>query len=161
MQTHQGQGEPVGHACPNSDALNPEDKDGEKEEEVMIQKAHVPPSSGRSGNSSPTDLPARKKHNAVLPRLLNADPLAQIISTETTADVIIDDAEACALLDSGATAYLMTSTYAKARGFDIRPITKLSDRYVNLNLALGHSSMAVGYVEYNLCVKGISSYDSD
>ena len=32
---------------------------------------------------------------------------------------------------------------------------------MNLNLALGHSSMATGYVEYNLCMKGISSYDSD
>ena len=54
------------------------------------------------------DLPARKKHDAVQPHLLNADTLAQIISTEIVANVIIDDAEACALLDSGATADLMT-----------------------------------------------------
>ena len=32
---------------------------------------------------------------------------------------------------------------------------------MNLNLALGHSSTVTGYVEYNLRVKGISSYDSD
>ena len=83
----------------------------------MMQKAHVPPSSRRSGNSSPTDLPARKKHSAVLPQLLNADLIAQIIGTETIADVIIDDAEACALLDSGATVDLMTSIYAEARGY--------------------------------------------
>ena len=95
------------------------------------------------------------------PSILNANPLTQIIGTETIADVIIDDAEACALLDSGATADLMTSAYAEARGFDIRPITDLSDCYVNLNLALGHSSMVNGYVEYSLCIKGISSYDSD
>ena len=57
------------------------------------------------------DLPTRKKHDAVPPRLLNADPLAQIIGTETVADVIINDAEARALLDSGATADLMTLAY--------------------------------------------------
>ena len=32
---------------------------------------------------------------------------------------------------------------------------------MNLNLALGHSSTVKGYVEYNLCIKGISSYNSD
>ena len=54
--------------------------------------------------SSSTDLPAGKKHDAVPPQLLNADPLAQIIGTDTVADVIIDDAEACALLNSRAPA---------------------------------------------------------
>ena len=43
----------------------------------------------------------------------------------------------------------------------MRPITELSDQYVNLNLALGYSSTETGYVEYNLCMRGISSYDSD
>ena len=94
-------------------------------------------------------------------RLLNADLLAQIIGMETVVDVIIDDAEVCALLDSRAMADLMSSAYAEAKGFDVRLITKLSDRYVNLNLALGYSSPVTGYVKYNLCVKGISSYDSD
>ena len=93
--------------------------------------------------------------------LLNADPLVQIIGMETVANVIIDDAEACALLDSGAMADLMSSASAEARGFDVRPITKLSDRYVNLNLALGYSSPVTGFVKYNLRVKGVSSYDSD
>ena len=32
---------------------------------------------------------------------------------------------------------------------------------MNLNLALGHSSMVMGYIEYNLRIKGISLYDSD
>ena len=94
---------------------------------MMNQKAHAPPSPNRPNDPSPTHLPARKKHDAVPPRILNADPLTQIIGTETIADVIIDDAEARALLDSGATANLMTSTCAEAWGFDIRPITKLSD----------------------------------
>ena len=64
-------------------------------------------------------------------------------------------------MDSGATADLMTSAYAEAWGFDIRPITELSNQNVNLNLVLGHSSTATVYVEYNLRLKGISSYDSD
>ena len=110
---------------------------------------------------SPTYLPARKKHDAVLPRLLNADPLAQIIGMETVADVIVDDAEAYALLDSGATADLMTLAYAEARGFDIRPMTELSDHFVNLRLAAGFNTTLSGYVEYNLQIPRISSYDSN
>ena len=88
-------------------------------------------------NPSPTDLPARKKHDAVPPQLLNADPSAQIIGMETIEDVISDDAEACSLLDSGATADLMTLAYAKARNFNIRPMTELSDCFINLRLAAG------------------------
>ena len=70
--------------------------------------AHAFPFPKNHPNPSPTDLLARKKHDAMPPRLLNADLLAQIIGTKTVAKVIIDDAEACALLDSGATADLMT-----------------------------------------------------
>ena len=66
---------------------------------------------------------------------LNADPLAQIIGTETEADIIINDAEACALLDSRATTEIMTLAYAEARNFDIRPMTELSDCFINLRLA--------------------------
>ena len=76
-------------------------------EDVLAHEVHIPPFPKRPSNPSPTDLPAIKKHNAVTPRLLNADQLAQIIGTESVADVIIDDAEACALLDSGATADLI------------------------------------------------------
>ena len=71
-------------------------------EEVWAHKAHVSPFPKSCPNLSPMDLPAKKKHDALPPRLLNADHLAQIISTETVANVI-DDAETCALLDSGAT----------------------------------------------------------
>ena len=73
-------------------------------EEVQAQGAHALPFPRNSSSRSLMDLPAGKKHDAVPPRLLNADPLAQIISTEIVADVIIDDAETCTLLDSGATA---------------------------------------------------------
>ena len=130
-------------------------------EEVQAHKAHAFPFPRDPQNPSPTDLSARKKHDAVPPRLLNADPLAQIIDTETIADVIIDDAEACALLDSGATADLMTLAYAKARNFDTRLMTELSERFVNFRLAAGFKTTLSGYVEYNLQIPGISSYDSD
>ena len=107
------------------------------------------------------DLPTGKKHDAVPPHLLNADPLAQIIGTETVADVIIDDAEACALLDSGATADLMTQAYAEARNFNIRPMTELSDCFINLRLAARFKMNLYGYIEYNLQIPGISSYNSN
>ena len=95
------------------------------------------------------------------PQLLNADPLVQIIGTETVADVVIDDTKACALLDSKATADLMTLAYAKARNFNIRLMTELSDHFVNLKLTAGFKTTVSGYMEYNLQIPGISSYDSD
>ena len=130
-------------------------------EEVWAHKAHAFPFPRVCPNPSPTDLPARKKHDAVPPQLLNANPLAQIIGTETVADIIIDDTEACALLDSGATTDLMTLAYAKARNFDIRPMTELSHHLMNLRLAAGFKTTLSGYIEYNLQIPGISSYNSN
>ena len=101
-------------------------------EEVWAHKAHAFPFPRVHPNPSSKDLPARKKHDAVPPQLLNADPLAQIIGTETVVDIIIHDTEACALLDSGATADLMTLAYAKVRNFGIRLMTELSDHFINL-----------------------------
>ena len=95
------------------------------------------------------------------PQLLNADPLALIIGTETVADIIINYSEACALLDSRATTDLMILAYAKARNFDIRLMTELSDHFVNLRLAAGFKTTLSGYINYNLQIPGISSYDSD
>ena len=118
-------------------------------EDVLAHEVRIFPFPKNRSNPSPTDLPARRKHNAVPPRLLNADPLAEIIGTKSIADVIIDDAEACALLDSSAMVDLMSSSYAKARKFDVRPITELSDHFVNLKLAAGFRTSASGYVEYN------------
>ena len=77
------------------------------------------------------------------------------------ADVIVDDAEACALLDSRAIADLMTLAYAKARNFNIRPMVEQSDRFMNLRLAARFKTTLSGYVEYNLQIPGISSYNSD
>ena len=112
-------------------------------EEVQAHKAHAFPFPKDCPNPSPTDLPARKKHDAVLPRLLNANPLAHIIGTETIADIIIDDTEACAPLDSEATNDFMTLAYAEARNFDIRPMTELSDHFINLRLAAGFKTTFV------------------
>ena len=162
VQADHGQDEPVGNVYPKANVLNPREEGvGAGKEGMSVCEAHAPPFPKRPKNPSPTKLPARKKHNAVPSQLLNADPLAQIIGIETVADVIIEDVEACALLDSGAMADLMFSAYAEARGFNVRPITELSDQFVNLNLALEYSSTVTGYVEYNLHVRGISSYDSD
>ena len=72
------------------------------------------------------------------------------MGTETVVDVIINDAEACALLDSGATADLMTLAYAEARNFNIRPMTELSDRFMNLRLTARFKMTLFGYVKYNL-----------
>ena len=130
-------------------------------EEVWAHKSHAFPFPRDHPNPSPTDLPTRKKHDAVPPQLLNAELLAQIIGTETIADVIINDTEACALLDSRATADLMILAYAEASNFNIRPMTELSDRFINLRLTAGFKTTLSGYVEYNLQIPGISSYDSD
>ena len=129
-------------------------------EKVQAHKAHAFPFPRDHPNPFPTDLPARKKHDAVPPQLLNADPLAQIIGTETIADVI-NDAEACALLDSRATADLMTLAYAEARNFDIRLMTELSDHFINLRLAARFKTTLSSYVKYNLQILGISSYNAD
>ena len=86
---------------------------------MLALLACVPPFPKGHPDPSPTDLPARKKHNAVPPWLLNADPLVQIIGMETIADVIIDDAKAYTLLDSEATTDLMSLAYAEAQSFDI------------------------------------------
>ena len=123
-------------------------------------KAHALPFPRDHPNPSPADLLARKKYDIVPPQLLNADPLAHIIGTETVADVIIDDAKACALLDSGATADLMTLAYAEARNFNIRLMTELSDHFINLRLAARFKTTLSSYVKYNLQIPGIS-YNSD
>ena len=87
--------------------------------------------------------------------------MAQIISTETITDVIIDDAGACALLDSRTTADLMILAYAEAKNFDIRLMTELSDHFINLRLAARFKTTLSSYVKYNLQILGISSYDLD
>ena len=93
--------------------------------------------------------------------MLDADLLVQFIGTETIADIIINYVEACALLDSGATADLMNLAYAEVKNFDIRLMTELSDYFVNLRLAARLKTTLSGYVQYNLQIPGILSYNSD
>ena len=161
-QNSRDEGSSIGAVSPKLTQVN-RDKEVEVggKEYVLALLAHVPSFPKNLTDPSLTDLPARKKHNAVLPRSLNTDPLVQIIGTEMIADVIIDDAKACALLDSGATTDLMSLAYAKARSFDIKLIMDLSDHFVNLKLAAGFRTTASGYMEYNLHVPGVSTYDSD
>ena len=114
-QNNRDKGSSIGAVSPESTQVN-RDKEVEVggKEDVLAFSACVHPFPKNCPNPSPTDLPARMKHNAVLPKSLNADPLVQIIGMETIADVIIDDAKACALLDSGATTDLMSLAYAQA-----------------------------------------------
>ena len=57
-----------------------------RKEEVQAHNVHAFPFPKVCQNPFPTDLSTRKKHDAAPPQLLNANPLAQIISTETVAD---------------------------------------------------------------------------
>ena len=123
-------------------------------EEIQAQKACVAPFPKNHPYPSATDLPARKEHDAVPLRLLNIDPLAQIISTETVADVVIDDTEACALLDSRASADLMTQASAMARSFDIRPMMELSDCFINLKLVTGFKTTSPVTLSTNFRFQG-------
>ena len=137
-QNSKDKGSSIGAVTPELTQVN-RDKEVKVsgKEDVLALLACVPPFPKNCPNPSPTDFPARKKHNAVPPQSLNDDPLVQIIGTEMIADVIIDDAKACALLDSEATTDLMFLAYAKAQSFDIKLITDLSDHFMNLKLAAG------------------------
>ena len=66
MQANQGQDEPVGDVYPKPNVLNPKEEDeGAGKEGMSAHGAHAPPFPKRPKSPSPTDLPARKKHNAV------------------------------------------------------------------------------------------------
>ena len=66
MQADQGQDKPVGDVYPKPNILNLREEDeGAGKEGMSAHEAHAPPFSKRLKNPSPTDLPARKKHNAV------------------------------------------------------------------------------------------------
>ena len=75
IQDHRDEGDSL-RATPLKPNETKEIEVGGKEE-VQSQKAHALPFPRDRPNLSPMDLPARKKHDAVPPRLLNADPLAQ------------------------------------------------------------------------------------
>ena len=65
-QADWGQDEPVGDIYPEPDVLNLREEDeGAGKEGMSAHEAHAPPFPKKPKNPSPTDLPARKKHNAV------------------------------------------------------------------------------------------------
>ena len=57
---------------------------------------------------------SKRKRNAIPPRTLNADPLAQFIGMDTIAEALIDDVLTKVLLDTGAMIDLMPIGYAEA-----------------------------------------------
>ena len=93
--------------------------------------------------------------------MLNTDPLAQFIGTDTITKVLIDDVPTTVLLDTGATIDLMPVSYAKATGLEIKSLSLITDKHITLSLAAGQYSEAVGYTEFNLTVPRVSDYDMD
>ena len=109
--------------------------------------------------TSPVKL--KRKWNAIPPRMLNADPLAQFIGTDTITEALRDDVPTKVLLDTGATIDLMPVSYAKAAGLEIKPLSLITDKQVTMSLAAGQYSEAVGYTWFNLKVLRVSNYDMD
>ena len=112
----------------------------------------------------PTQSPPikpKRKQNALPPRMLNADPLAQFIGTDTIAEALIDDVPTKVLLDTGAMINLMPVSYAKASGLEIKPLSLITDKRVTMNLAAGQYSEAVGYTVFILKVSRVSDYNMD
>ena len=56
---------------------------------------------------------------------------------------------------------LMSISYVKAAGLEIKPLFLITDKHVTMSLAAGQYSEAVGYTEFNLKVPRVSGYDMD
>ena len=118
----------------------------------------------RETGNQPTQAPPvklKRKQNTIPPRMLNADPLAQFIGTDTITEALIDDDPTKVLLDMGAMIDLMPISYTKAAGLEIKPLSLITDKHVTMSIAAGQYSEAVGYTEFNLKVPGVSGYDMD
>ena len=113
----------------------------------------------QSSGTIPTG--SKGKRNAVPPRTLNADPLAQFIGMDTIAEALIDDVPTKGLLDTGAMIDLMPMGYAKAAGLEVEPLSLITDRHVTMSLTAGQYSEAVGYMEFNLKIPRVSDYNTD
>ena len=85
----------------------------------------------------------KRKQNAIPPRTLNADPLAQFIGTDTIAEALIDDVPTKVLLDTGAMINLIPISYAKAAGLEMKSLSMIIDKHVTMSLAAGQYSEAV------------------
>ena len=114
------------------------------------------------GSWDPTyQVKPKRKQNVIPPRMLNADPLAQFIGSDTIAEALIDDVPTKVLLDRGAAIDLMPISYAKAAGLEIKPLSLIKDKHVTMSLAAGQYSEAVRYTEFSLKVPRVSDYDMD
>ena len=118
----------------------------------------------REAGNQPTQAPPvkpKRKLNAIPPRMLNTDLLAQFIGMDTIAEALIDDVPTKVLLDTGAMIDLMPISYAKAAGLEVKPLSLITDKLVTMSLAAGQYSEAVGYTEFNMKIPGVSGYDMD
>ena len=118
----------------------------------------------REAGNQPTQAPPvkpRRKRNAIPPRTLNTDPVAQFIGMDTIAEALIDDVPTKVLLDMGTTIDLMPVSYPKAAGLEIKPLSLIADKHVTMSLAARQYSEAIGYTEFNLKVPRVSDYDMD
>ena len=93
--------------------------------------------------------------------MLNTDPLAKFIGTDTIAKALIDDVPTKILLDTGAMIDLMPISYAKVAGLEIKPLSLITDKHVTMSLAAGQYSEAVRYTELNFKVPRVSDYGMD
>ena len=80
---------------------------------------------------------------------------------DTIAGALIDDVPTKVLLDTGAMIDLMTVSYAKAAGLEIKPLSLITDKHDTMSLVAGQYSEDVRYTEFNLKVPGVSNYDMD
>ena len=80
---------------------------------------------------------------------------------DTIAEALIDDVPTKVLLDTVAMIDLMSVSYAKAAGLEIKPLSLITDKHVTMSLAAGQYSEAVRYTEFNLKVPRVSDYDMD
>ena len=103
----------------------------------------------------------KRKPNAIPPRTLNTDPLAQFIGMDTITEALIDDAPTKVLLDMGAMIDLMPISYTKAARLEVRPLSLITDKPVTMSLAAGQYLEALGCTEFNLKIPGVSGYNMD
>ena len=88
--------------------------------------------------------------------MLNADPLALLIGTDTITEALTDDVPTKVLSDTGAMINLMPISYAKAAGLEIKPLSLITGKHVTMSLAAGQYSEAVRYTEFNLKIPRVS-----
>ena len=77
VKDDQSKGDSLEVASSRSDEIQNNEVGGK--EEIWAHEACVPSLPGNHPNPSPTNLPARKKHDAVPTQLLNANSLVQIL----------------------------------------------------------------------------------